>query len=328
VPDPTPLVTRDLLTKRGTEIGNVLNEIYADTGFRDYFAALATLRDRIVEQARADERAKLVAPKSDADAIAVVREACCSPHASDDEVRAGWTYTLRAVRLAFQRRADQSARVAELERRNTALDRDLNDVVEAKMKVESRIVELERERDCWRVQFNAMSDVARSNEAAPVTSATTRALYIVNLARAYLALDAEKQAPQTLFCVWCGANLPWNPANGEAIEILREHSATCAEHPAVKQLAALSGAGTRDGEKDFADLLNALGFDSSHRNAMGYVLDQARAMRSAVDKFLAAPSGTATRTEPPKCESCDEPLVSVVDVMQKRCPSCRERSRG
>lgn len=62
------------------------------------------------------------------------------------------------------------------------------------------------------------------------------------------ALSGPRVAPeagaseQTLFCVWCGANIPYTADAGQqdvALKVLRDHSATCLEHPAVKALAAL-----------------------------------------------------------------------------------------
>jgi hypothetical protein len=45
--------------------------------------------------------------------------------------------------------------------------------------------------------------------------------------------------PRHLFCVWCGGFTPYDPADPDerATKLMREHSATCPEHPAVQQLA-------------------------------------------------------------------------------------------
>jgi len=55
-----------------------------------------------------------------------------------------------------------------------------------------------------------------------------------------------------LFCVWCFAHVPYTDGDADkqtaALGAMREHSATCPEHPAVKALAAVRAARQPEGE--------------------------------------------------------------------------------
>lgn len=70
-----------------------------------------------------------------------------------------------------------------------------------------------------------------------------------NIVPATPSTDGGREGVRSIFCVWCGAYVEFDGQPGDEIaakSAIREHSATCPEHPAVKELVALRAAPARE----------------------------------------------------------------------------------